>query len=76
MKQIVIVSRYPYSPHCHIEGREYINKQEAEKMIKVFKARATALNQIQKQFGFGDTVETEKHYSLAELSIPDNFFKD
>ena len=76
MKQIIIVSRYPFSPHVHVEGIGYHNKHEAITMMKVFAERAKSIDSINIRYGLGETVGVKKVYEIAELNIPNDFLKD
>ena len=76
MKNIAIVSRYPNSPQYHIEGYGYRSKSEAIKHQKLFAERAKAINSVNKRMGFDEIISADKLYEIAEINIPDNFFKD
>ena len=73
---MAIVSRYPNSPHYHIEGRGYRNKSEANKHQKLFVERAKAIDSVNRSMGFDGIIAVDKLYEIAEINIPDNFFKD
>jgi len=76
MKHIVVISRYPHSPHFTVEGVGYRTTAQAEKYIKLFEARAKAIDDVQERFGFDRSVASDKLYAVAEVIIPNAFFND
>ena len=76
MKDICVVSRYPNFSGYHIEGRGYKSKSDAYKHQKLFAERVKALDSVNLRLGFDPITETKKLYEIAEIIIPDDFFKD
>ena len=73
--QLIVVSRYQNSPHFNIEGRGYHTRTQAREMIDCFKERRKALNEINKRYGF-DEIGVDLKYTIAEINVPDDFFKN
>ena len=78
MKEKIIISRYPYSYGYQIEGKGYKTEKNAEKYIRLFKARVEALNEVQQKFFKEDIVSNrnEKKYCIVDIEISDKFLND
>ena len=69
-KIIAVVSKYEGSQFWNMEGKYYNSKEEAKKMIKFFKVKDNALDELhEKHFGEKSNRETGKIYKTAVITI-------